>query len=532
LVLEATLTPATGGHALVAKALGLPALDSATLTRWLLDPAVGPIIDAEQPAFAAATIAPDFRASFALSVPVVAFEIAKERLERAYDVVKKADGGYSLRARQLAAPSDPDGDGTLPTSSSRPACELQPAARDSWALVCSDHTASIEALGPYLARTMPTAATSGAVRVVFRPEPLRAAGWLARATLEGMADGADFAAYEHLVNDVDHIEATLATWAKPRVVITSHYRSARSTLTQTAIDDSVLTAPPRAFADLPGDTKMAAFTRARVGTELIALFLAADRKAHFGLAGRDFAAVTQMLNITFGGRSTTVSLLPSGNAVGALAVIVEGDPKKIVNAWKGAIAGLNAMANAKPPGLRSNSDPKPLPLVRLEKPGRGAPQGCAHLVLSEDQNRWAVLGPQPDDDVVPGAKSTPKTNLKDLAHLYVVADVPTRGHVALVMNDTDDQALRALEHLGKGGARVASVPAVSSLVDDRSGSGGFARLEPGAPPFTFVTTANAAKKTHTLQIDLPPEQMTGSVREVVKSVVRYTMGVFRKVVHR
>ncbi len=532
LVLEVTLKPATLGHAMVAKALGLPALDSETITRGLLGAEVGPIIDTERPAFAAATIAADFRVSFALSLPLVAFEVAKERLERAYELVKKADGSYSIQPRQLAMAAEPASDAVGHIASSGSACELQPAVGNSWSLVCSDREASVEALGPYLARTMPTTATSAAVKVVFRPDPVRGTGWAARALLEGITEGRDFASYEQFVNDIDHAEATIETWTQPRIVVTTHYRNASSTLTQTALDESALGVPPQAFADLPSDTKMAGYTRVNVATELVALFGAADRKANFALSAHDLHAVTQLLNATFGGKSTTVGLLQSSNALGALAVVVEGDAKKVVSAWKGAVSGLNLMANARPILFRSGTDKKTLPLVRLEKLGPGAPKGSVHVVLSEDQNRWSVLGPQPDDDVIPGAKATPKVNLKDLAHLYVVPDVPTRGHVTFILNDTDEQALSALERLRSGGAKIANVGGMSALVNARSGSGGFARLEPGAPPFTFVTTASTAKKTHTLQIDLPPEQMTGSMRELFKWAAKYTMGVFRKVIHR
>jgi hypothetical protein len=534
LVLEVTLKPAALGHAVVAKALGLPTLDSATMTSALFGAEVGPIIDMDQSAFAAATLGSDFRPRAAFAVALVAFEIAKERLERTHDVVKKADGAYSLHPRQLTAAGQPEPDGAGHAPKSFTACELQPAAaRDSWALVCSADTGTVEALGPYLARTMANATSSAAMKVIVHPNPLRATGWLARAVLEGITQGGrDFAPYEQFVNDVDHIEATVDTWTQPRVVIMTHYRTATSVLSQTALDESGLGTPPEAFADLPSDTRAAGYTRARVATELVALFGAADHKANFGLSTRDHNAVTRLLDATFAGKSTTVALLPSGNAIGAVAVVVEGDAKKIVAAWKAAVPGLNVMANARPVLRRSGADTKALPLVRFEKPGPGAKPGSIHIVLSEDQNRWSTLGPTPEDDVVPGAGAAPKLNLKDLAHLYVAPDMPMRDQVTIVVNDTAPGAHDALARLRAGGVKIASVVGVDALLKERSGSGGFSRLDPGAPPFTFLTKADAAHKTHRVQIDLPPEQLTGSLRDFVKTAVRYTMGVFRKVVIR
>ena len=519
LVFEATINQARFGPDL-ATSLGLPTPDSQMLTIALLGGNVGPIVDTEQPIFAAAKIVADLDTPFswAVSIPVIAFDIAKERIERAYELVKKLDGSYRLEAKPTADTSaevvdspSPKLEYTIPRKHFT--CELAPAAKSAWRLVCGENEPSVIALGPYLTRTMPLTEIAGAAKVVFHPDPVRAAGWIARAFAEASMSGdPDFSSYEQWVNDLDQIEATVGDWKSPRLLIVSRLRSTASKFAEIAIDDTTLGPPPRAFPAMPRDTKAAVYTHLRVGHELAAIFSARERKGDLGISTTDSKRFTQLLEATGSADSTTFAWLPGPRYAGTFTLVLEGDDKKIMGSWMNAIPALNQLAQP-----RGNSATRKVSaLVTLGKLAAGVPPGSLHIVLSRVPYQWS---PPPTDaeDVIPSGKPA-KLKLEEVAHLYIVANALGKGTVAFVLGDTDAEALSAMERVHGSVAKVATAPGAASLMNERSASGGIALASSGGAPFTFFTDANRANKTHTIHIDLPPEHVRDALRELTKII--------------
>ncbi len=524
LVFEAMLKQAGFGPD-VLDLLGLPVVDSKTLTFALLGANVGPVVDTEAPIFAAGTVSPnpDAPVSWALSVPLLGFELVKERIERGYELVKRIDGSYLLEPRVTAEapPTDPrdaiEPKGPIePKFDGRPrkhfACALLPAPGEAWRLVCGENEPSVIALGPYVARTMPLHEVTAATKFVFHPNPVRAAGWIGRAFSGATSKGSlDFANYERWVNDLDQVEATIESWKTPRVVITSRYRSTTSKITESAIDDTTLGPPPRVFSELPGETKAAIYTSAPFlgDTSLVVRTLLEYSRAAGGDAERK--RLEQLIETTFG-RSNSFAWLSGSSFFGSFLTAVEGDDKKILGAWKGIVPTFNQIANARREGRGGRVVNKSLPLVTLGKAPSSAPANSLHIIFWEEPYAWAPI----DDDVLVAGK-TPKPNLKEFAHLYIVGNALGKGTAAFAFGTTEQDAQNIVEAL-RAGTKLGATPGAAPLMKERSGSGGFALPQPGIPPLTFFTTGNRAEKTHTLRVDLPRDQIRGAFQVMARLI--------------
>ncbi|MDF2693791.1 MAG: hypothetical protein K0S65_2174, partial [Labilithrix sp.] len=250
----------------------LPLPGGAELVRSIADDAVADVVDLSQPIDAAVTVALSRRGVdplVAFAIPVKSYEGAKARLGEKHRLVAgdngqlRIEGLGSKRHNEDQGEDDDGGEG----------CVLAPAAQGG-RIVCGEAPA-LEALVPYLSRTMPREKWSSDVHVEVRPEPVRAPLQELRSSLPILArslmgsasptvrDLIDSSLGEvvDIVNDTQKLSVD-AQIADSGIVANTRceFQGNRSLFARMVTTDRA-DSPPAAFWHLPGDTDTAIFGR-------------------------------------------------------------------------------------------------------------------------------------------------------------------------------------------------------------------------------------------------------------------------------
>ena len=262
----------------------LPLPSGPDLLRSIADESVAAVVDLSQPVDAAVSVGLSRRGIeplVAFSVAVKSYEQAKVKLGETHRLVAGDNGQLKVhglgsktrtppmtgRARTEDVSEDEededDGEG----------CVLAPAAQGG-RLVCGE-SAALDALVPYLSRTMPREKWASDVHVEVRPEPVRAPLQDLRASIPILARsmlGSQSAAVRDLVDSslgelMDIVNDTQkltidAQIAESGVVANTRFefQSTASLMARLATTDRA-DSPPAAFWHLPAETDMAFFGR-------------------------------------------------------------------------------------------------------------------------------------------------------------------------------------------------------------------------------------------------------------------------------
>lgn len=265
----------------------LPLASGPELVRSIADESVADVVDLSQPLDAALTVSLSRRGVeplVAFAVAVKSYEQAKAKLGETHHLVAGDNGqlkvegltfGKSKRRRPSGPPDfdghrgqedaddDDDGEG----------CVLAPAAQGG-RLVCGEE-AAVEALAPYLSRTMPREKWASDVHVEVRPEPVRAPLQELRSMAPVFARGfmgTQSAAVRELVDAsigelmdavADAQKLTIdAQIADSGIAATTRFefQDTRSLFARAATADRG-DSPPASFWHLPADTDTAFFGR-------------------------------------------------------------------------------------------------------------------------------------------------------------------------------------------------------------------------------------------------------------------------------
>jgi hypothetical protein len=262
----------------------LPIPNGAELLRSITEDSIAEVIDLSQPVDAAAAMALSRHGIdqlLAFSVAVKSFDQAKSRLGAQHRLEPGSNGDFRIVGlgtrsgppsrdprhphADAEAQDDDDGDDGLP-------CVLAHAAFGA-RLVCGN-AASLEALAPYLTRTLPREKWSKAVHVEIRPDPLRAPLQGLRAAIPGMGQalfGTTSPAVSDLLNasvgeafdllgDTQRLQID-ASVADSGLVLdaTLELRAKNSTIGKILASSGRPEAPPAAFFHLPAETDVAFF---------------------------------------------------------------------------------------------------------------------------------------------------------------------------------------------------------------------------------------------------------------------------------
>lgn len=263
----------------------LPLPSGADLVRSITDDAVADVVDLSQPVDAALSLGLSRRGVdplAAFSVAVKSYDQAKAKLGEKHRLVAGANGQLrveGLGKKKSARPAPIDGRGAGGPDEDEDedeesgGCVLAPAAQGA-RLVCGEN-AALEALVPYLSRTMPREKWSSDVHVEVRPEPVRAPLQELRASIPILArslmgsqspavrDLVDSSLGEvmDIVNDAQKITLD-AQVAETGVIANTRFefQSNKSLFARVLTTDRA-DSPPAAFWHLPGDTDTAFFGR-------------------------------------------------------------------------------------------------------------------------------------------------------------------------------------------------------------------------------------------------------------------------------
>ncbi|MBX3232730.1 MAG: hypothetical protein KIT84_43415 [Labilithrix sp.] len=245
-----------------------------------VQPNVADVIDVNQPVDAAGTVTlgrHGVELLYAFSVGVKSFEDAKTRLALHYRMDPVANGGFKVhgimdrgRGRHRAeVEDDDDGD-----DEERDVCVLAHSSAGA-KLVCGPGNA-VDALTPYLSRTMPRERWPADVHLELRPEPVRAPLQEMRRMLPEMAKGfvgsqstavralidASVGEALDIVDDAQKLSLD-GTIDDSGILATSRFelQGQKSLFARALTDASRADDAPAAFWHLPGDTDTALFMR-------------------------------------------------------------------------------------------------------------------------------------------------------------------------------------------------------------------------------------------------------------------------------
>lgn len=259
----------------------LPLPSGAELVRSITDDDVAELVDLSRPVDAALAVSSERRGLevlAAFSVPMKSYELARAKLGEKHRLIAGANGQLTvvgLGSKSQPSPTDDrveDEDGE-DEDDDRDRCVLAPAAQGA-RLVCGE-VAALDALLPYLSRTMPRESWTSDVHVELRPEPLRAPLQQMRASFPILVQSfmrSQSTAVRELVDasigevvDIadDAQRLTIDAKIDAAGVVTStrvEFQSTKSLFARALTADRK-TPPPPAFWRLPGDTDTAFFGR-------------------------------------------------------------------------------------------------------------------------------------------------------------------------------------------------------------------------------------------------------------------------------
>ncbi len=287
----------------------LPLPSGADLVRSITDDAVADVVDLSQPVDAALSVGLSRRGVDplpAFSVAVKSYDEAKTKLGEKHRLIARANGQFKVeglgKKKNAVRPGvgRPDEDENDDEDEDGDGCVLAPAPQGA-RLVCGPG-AALDALVPYLSRTMPRQKWSSDVHVEIRPEPVRAPLQEMRASIPILARsllGAQSPAVRDLVdsslgevmdivNDAQKLTVD-AQVAETGIVANTRFefQSAKSLFARVLTTDRS-DSPPPAFWHLPSDTDTAFFGR---GTDPKLFDHPRELLANLMLEGADSAGV-------------------------------------------------------------------------------------------------------------------------------------------------------------------------------------------------------------------------------------------------
>lgn len=263
----------------------LPLPAGRALVRSLADDSVAEVVDLSQPIDAVVTMRPARRGAdplVAFSVAVASFADAKTKLAAGHRLVRGTNGVFKIEGLRLSDDTSARSSEVDPRDRSdeddnhddAAGCVLAPSSKGA-RIVCGE-PAALEALTPYLSRTLPRETWSSDVHVEVRPEPLRAPLAEARAALPALAAALSGsggtalrsfvdAAIGEVVDVADDVQklAFDVQVADSGIVATTRFdfRSTKSTVARVQTRIDLAESPPAAFWHLPSDTDTAFFGR-------------------------------------------------------------------------------------------------------------------------------------------------------------------------------------------------------------------------------------------------------------------------------
>jgi hypothetical protein len=251
------------------------------LVKSVTDDAVGDVVDLAQPVDGAVTVTggmKDPQVLAAFSVPVRSLDEARTRLEQKHRLVPGKNGsswvsGIGKTAYDDGRPGSRDSEPE--DEDEEEGCALAPAFGGA-RLVCGER-AAVDALTPYLTRTLPRRSFTSDVHVELHPAAVRQQAQQLRALVPLLARGAlgaNSPALHALVEagtgelvdllgdtDLMSIDAQLAD-SGADATFRVDYQKTTSLLAKIGTSHPERAdAPPPAFLHLPGDTDVALYTR-------------------------------------------------------------------------------------------------------------------------------------------------------------------------------------------------------------------------------------------------------------------------------
>jgi hypothetical protein len=265
----------------------LPLPSGPELVRSIAEDSVADVLDLSQPIDAAVSVAVSrhgVEPLVAFAVAVKSYDQAKAKLGEKHRLVAGGNGqlkvegfAFGKMKTRSSRPTSPDGPGRHNADDDEDGegegCVLAPAAQGA-RLVCGE-SAAVEALAPYLSRSMPREEWPSDIHVEVRPEPVRGPlqGFrsnipiLARS-LMGSQSGAVHDLVDASVGELvdlvmDAQKLTIdAQIADSGVVATTRFEfQSKSSLVARALTADRADSPPAAFWHLPADTDTAFFGR-------------------------------------------------------------------------------------------------------------------------------------------------------------------------------------------------------------------------------------------------------------------------------
>lgn len=254
----------------------LPLPNGAELVRSIAEDGLEDVVDLSQPLDAAVTLGlsrSGVDPLFAFSIGVPSFDAAKAKLGARHKLSPAGNGALKVEGLGKEPPRAGEDDDEDDDGEEGMGCVLAHAPKGA-RLVCGD-AAAVDALAPYMSRTLPRQTFASDVHVEVRPEPVRAPLAELRATLPVLARsmlGSQSAAVRDLIDAslgeiVDVVTDTQALTIdadvtdagvelRTRVAFQSNGSTLSRLLTGAGVD-----AAPAAFWHLPADADTAVFGR-------------------------------------------------------------------------------------------------------------------------------------------------------------------------------------------------------------------------------------------------------------------------------
>jgi hypothetical protein len=501
---------------------GMDAPQSEDVTELVAGERIGALVDLEQPIDFAVTMTmhgASPKPLGAISAAVKSMDDAKQVLSK-YKLTPGSNGSFKIEGLgKVAGDADDDGGGDDRS------CALVPAfGAATTRIVCGDSDASLEALTPYLARTMPRTTFPSDVHVEVRLAPVQpfvekqkkllpiflgpmlgmhksGNSGIDDAVKAGFGDLADLALDANKIS----LDAMVAD-AQGTLTMTAGFRSSTSLLARLAVaHPERAAAPPAAFWKLPGDADFTFFNGGIDATDfasprdhLVAMVGSGLQKDGLGDADRKplVDAATHTLDlfsspIVFG---KGVDVAAAEKALAAVrATKDDGAKEEAERVAAEAVAGWTLLGVEQPAAkvvsvakewpaawsragvqkwLKTQVDGAAPPSIANAPMPKTLPKEGAHLAIT-------VHRPHHADPKNKKAKA-PSTKPMVL-HLLVVPD-GTRTWLAFAADEALAEA-KIKEVLG--GQPLAQKPGLASMHDARMNAGGFASVRGVIEGITF-----------------------------------------------
>ncbi len=418
------------------------------LAQVLLGPALADVVHLSEPIDVAFLDSMDWAA---VSLGLASLEDAKQNLAEDFDLIPGRDDVIALSPHRGADPK-------------KLACEIHPSAgQPAYRLVCAKQLATLHALAPYMARTLPREPAGEEVRVRFFPGALAqnikgdapADSWesvLRKMTSESLAETEALSLGANLGGDP--VEA----------FVRATFRAAASPMTRMLMAQvDVKAPPPDLFWRLPADALGAAYT---VGSEAGDLApVQSQLLDSFETSLREDGATDETVTLA---RKVMASVLFTGGPLslaygfdlpGAIAAIQAETPghhadRHVLHGW--LVAGVQEPASRWTDAIRELDALDARPAKKVDAQGR--PLQPKKTVTRETEQKVVEppFGPQAahflfSEYARVNGKQTVKPTSVD--HLFVV---PDGDRTWLAIGENESQLVGKVKEILSGGSSLAS----------------------------------------------------------------------------